>query len=76
MTVNEYNKDFLPKINAAKLALTFIEQGLEKVKGISQDAYEQCRSELKYLGWDEEVKRIALEALDYYKIHEGVKKIK
>lgn len=75
MTVKEYNKEFLPKITTAKHVLTFMEQEFQKVKYISEDAYEQCMTELKCLGWNEEIKDVILNALEYYRIHEGIEKI-
>ena len=71
MTVQEYNKEFLPKIDKASCVIANMENDLRKT-----DDYEGAMRELTVLGWSEETKKLILTALDYYRQHEGIDKIK
>lgn len=71
MTVREYNKEFLPKIDTASNIIMNIEQDLRKTED-----FEGAMRELKVLGWSEETKETILTALEYYRKHEGIDRLK
>lgn len=71
MTVKEYNESFLPKIDAATCVISNMENDLKKTND-----YPGCMRELKLLGWSEETKQTILTAMEYYKKHEGLEKIR
>ena len=74
MTVREYNREFLPKIQRAREFVSMFESAIEHmdVKKVDKDeVYKQFRVRC----WSEETRQTILAALAYYKKHEGMGKI-
>lgn len=75
MTVKEYNKEFLPKIDAAKLVAHNLELAIDHAE-ISEEAKEEVLKHLRiHACWSEESKQLILDALEYYRKHEGIDKL-
>lgn len=75
MTVQEYNNDFLPKVDQASL----IANGLEKIirhAEIGRVGYEEVMRTLKVYGWSEEVQKTLNDALELYRTEKGIKQLK
>lgn len=74
MTVREYNKEFLPKITMASCFISLFDNIVSHIDKEKADHEELWRI-FKIYGWSEEMKNLILEALEYYRIHEGIEKI-
>lgn len=75
MTVKEYNTEFLPKIVAAQYVAHNLELAIDHAE-ISNEAKEEVRKHLKiHACWSEEAKQTILNALEYYREHEGIYKL-
>jgi len=73
MTVQEYNRDFLPKIERAKEFVRLFESGIDHMDLSTVDK-EEVRKQFRIRSWSEETKQTILAALAYYKKHEGLDK--
>lgn len=62
MTVQEYNKEFLPKIDHANGFICNLEHAMQKTSD-----YDECMKQLQCIGWDEELKETIKTALEYYR---------
>ena len=62
MTIKEYNKDFLPKLDHAYVFIHSLEHAMEKTND-----YEEAIRQLKCIGWSDELKDIIRTALGYYR---------
>lgn len=75
MTVTEYNKEFLPKIVAAQYVAHNLELAIDHAE-ISDEAKAEVRKHLRiHACWSEEAKQTILDALEYYRKHEGIDKL-
>lgn len=74
MTVEEYNHDFLPRIQRAKEFVSLFESSINHMDNSRVDKNE-VRRQFKIRCWSEETKQMILTALDYYKRHEGLEKL-
>ena len=75
MTVKEYNKEFLPKIVAAQYVALNLELAIDHAE-ISDEAKAEVRKHLRFHAcWSEEAKQTILDALEYYRKHEGIEKL-
>lgn len=74
MTVNEYNKEFLPKIKTAKILIEMMDKIIEHMD-INEDGRDEVKRILKIYGYSDETKETIIKALEYYRIHEGIDKI-
>lgn len=75
MTVKEYNEEFLPKIDAAECVVENLELAINHVE-ISDEAKAEVLRHLRiHACWSEESKQLILDALEYYKEHEGIDKL-
>lgn len=74
MTVKEYNKEFLPKIQHAREFIMLFESAIQHMDERIVDKDEVMRH-FKLHCWSEETKELILKALTYYKQHEGLDKI-
>ena len=75
MTVKEYNKEFLPKIDAAWYLAKNLELAIDHAE-ISKEDKANVRYHLAmHACWSEETKETILKALEYYRIHEGIEKL-
>ena len=74
MTIQEYNNDFLPKIERATEFVTLFESAIRHMdeKKVDKD---EVRNQFELRCWSEETKQTILTALSYYKKHEGKNKI-
>lgn len=75
MTVEEYNKEFYPKIRQASIAVKIMDSAIEHAD-ISPFDQEKVRKSLALYNWSDEVKETILTALEYYRKHEGIDKMK
>ena len=79
MTVQEYNKEFLPQVNNAKTLVNALDHIIEKVfiEDITEkeDLKKFLLEVLQIYGWSEETKELILNALECYKKHEGIDKL-
>lgn len=75
MTVKEYNKEFLPKIQRAREFINLFESTIQHMDDRIVDKEEVMRH-FKIRCWSEETKETILTALSYYKKHEGLEKIR
>lgn len=79
MTIKEYNKEFLPQVNGAKTFVNALDHIIEKVftenitdkEGLKKLLLEV----LSTYGWSEETKQLILNALECYRVHEGIDKL-
>ena len=62
MTVQEYNKEFLPKIDHANGFICNLEHAMQKTND-----YEESMNQLQCIGWDEELKETIKVALEFYR---------
>lgn len=74
MTVKEYNKEFLPKIEKAEMFILLFESAIEHMDENVVDKNE-VRRHFELRCYSEEAKKTILTALNYYKEHEGLNKI-
>lgn len=74
MTVKEYNKEFLPKIEKAEMFILLFESAIEHMDEDVVDKNE-VRRHFELRCYSEETKKTILTALNYYKEHEGLNKI-
>lgn len=74
MTVEEYNHDFLPRIQRAKEFVLLFESSINHMDSSRVDK-DEVRRQFKIRCWSEETKQMILIALDYYKKHEGLERL-
>lgn len=74
MTVKEYNKEFLPKIQRANEFIILFESAIQHMDERIVDKNEVMK-QFNLRCWSEETKQTILTALSYYKKHEGLNKI-
>lgn len=74
MTVKEYNKEFLPKIQRANEFIMLFESAIQHMNERTVDKNEVMK-QFNLHCWSEETKQTILTALSYYKKHEGLNKI-
>lgn len=75
MKVCEYNNEFLPKIDGAKMLVNNLELAIDHAE-ISKEDKTNIRKHLAiHACWSEETKDTILKALEYYRIHEGTNKL-
>ena len=79
MTVKEYNKEFLPKVNGAKTFVNALEHIIERVFAEDITDKEEVKKLLLEVlhtyGWSEETKQLIWDALECYRKHEGIDKL-
>lgn len=75
MTVKEYNKEFLPKIKKAKILIEMMDKIIDHMD-IDEDGRNEVKRILKIYGYSDETKETIVKALEYYRIHEGIDKLK
>lgn len=71
MTVQEYNHDFLPKVERAREFVLLFESSIDHMDDALVDKNE-VRRHFKTRSWSEETKQTILTALSYYKKREGL----
>lgn len=74
MTAKEYNKEFLPKIEKAEMFILLFESAIEHMDENVVDK-DEVRRHFELRCYSEEIKKVILTALNYYKEHEGLNKI-
>ena len=74
MTIKEYNKEFLPKIQRANEFIMLFESAIQHMDERIVDKNEVMK-QFNLRCWSEETKQTILTALSYYKKHEGLNKI-
>lgn len=74
MTVKEYNRDFLPRIQRTKSFVQLLENAIQHMDGSIVDKNE-VRRHLEIHGWSEEMRRTILDALAFYDEFGGRQKI-
>lgn len=74
MTVQEYNNEFLPKIDRASSIITRMELAIEHMD-IGDPGRKEVRRILALFNWSEEAKETILTALEYYREKEGIEKL-
>lgn len=74
MTVKEYNKKFLPKIEHAESFIRLFDNSIEHMDESKVDKTEVYR-QFRIRGYSDETVQTILTALDYYRVHEGINKI-
>lgn len=62
MTVQEYNKEFLPIIDHANGFICNLEHAMQKTSD-----YEESMKQLQCIGWDNELKETIKTALEFYR---------
>lgn len=75
MTVEEYNRDFLPRIRRAKEFVSLFESSINHMDSSRVDK-DEVRRQFKVRCWSDETKQMILTALDYHKRHEGLERLK
>ena len=75
MTVKEYNKEFLPKIKKARILIEMMDKIIDHMD-IDDDGRNEVKRILKIYGYSDETKETIVKALEYYRIHEGIDKLK
>ena len=79
MTVKEYNKEFLPQVNGAKIFVGALDHIIEKVFAENFTDKEELKKllleVLRTYSWSEETKQLILNALECYRKHEGIEKL-
>ena len=71
MTVQEYNHDFLPKVERANEFVRLFESCIDHMDLSTVDK-DEVRRQFRIRSWSEETKQTILTALAYYKKHEGL----
>lgn len=74
ITVQEYNSDFLPRIDRAREFVSLFESSINHMDGSRVDK-DEVRKQFAIRCWSEETKQTILTALSCYKRHEGLDKI-
>lgn len=74
MTVKEYNRDLLPRIQRAKSFVQLLEYSVQQMDGSFVDKND-VRKHLQILGWSEEMRRTIHNALTFYDEFAGRQKI-
>ena len=74
MTVREYNKEFLPKIEHAQCFISRVELAIDHMD-IGECGRNEVRRILGLYCWDKDTEKTILTALEYYRIHEGIEKL-
>lgn len=74
MTVIEYNKKFLPKIQRANEFIMLFESAIQHMDERIVDK-DEVMKQFEIRCWSEETKKTILTALSYYKQHVGLEKI-
>lgn len=74
MTVKEYNRDFLPRIQRAREFVSLFESAINHMDDARVDK-EEVRKQFRIRSWSEETKQTILIALAHYKKYEGLDKI-
>lgn len=74
MTVKEYNRDFLPRIQRAREFVSLFEGAINHMDDARVDK-EEVRKQFRIRSWSEETKQTILIALAHYKKYEGLDKI-
>lgn len=75
MTVQEYNNDFLPRIERAKEFISLFESSIQHMDDKKVDK-DEVKKQFKIRCWSNETKNTILDALHYYQQHEGLGKIR
>ena len=75
MTVKEYNKEFLPKIKKARILIKMMDKIIDHMD-IDEDGRNEVKRILKIYGYSDETKETIVKELEYYRIHEGIDKLK
>ena len=79
MTVKEYNKEFLPQVNKAKSFVCCLDPLIEKIFSENITNKEEMKKFLLEVfgiyGWSEETKQTILDALELYRVKEGIEKL-
>ena len=75
MTVKAYNKEFLPKIKKARILIEMMDKIIDHMD-IDEDGRNEVKRILKIYGYSDETKETIVKALEYYRIHEGIDKLK
>lgn len=75
MTVQEYNHDFLPRIERAKEFVRLFESSIDHMDSSTVNK-DEVRKQFHIRSWSEETKQTIMAALSYYKKHEGLDIIK
>lgn len=75
MTVKDYNEHFLPKIEQAETFIHLFESAIRHMDENTVDKTEVYK-QFMIRGYDEETVETILTALDYYREHEGINKLK
>ena len=75
MTVQEYNNDFLPRIERAKEFISLFESSIQHMDDKKVDK-DEVKKQFKIRCWSNETKKTILDALHYYQQHEGLEKIR
>ena len=74
MTVEEYNRDFLPRVQRAREFVSLFESAINHMDDARVDK-EEVRKQFRIRSWSEETKQTILIALAHYKKYEGLDKI-
>lgn len=74
MTVQEYNHDFLPRIEQAREFVRLFESCIDHMDDALVDK-DEVRRQFEIRSWSEETMQTILTALSYYKEHEGLNKL-
>lgn len=74
MTVKEYNRGFLPRIQRAREFVSLFESAINHMDDARVDK-EEVRKQFRIRSWSEETKQTILIALAHYKKYEGLDKI-
>lgn len=75
MTVQEYNREFSPRIERAKEFVRLFESSIDHMDLSTVDK-DEVRKQFRIRSWSEETKQTILTALSYYKQHEGLDMMK
>ena len=74
MTVKEYNHDFRPRIERAREFVDLFESAINHMDDAKVDK-EEVRRQFGIRCWSDETRQTILDALAYYKRHEGLDKL-
>ncbi|WP_281692928.1 hypothetical protein [Agathobaculum desmolans] len=74
MTVQEYNHDFLPRIERAREFVRLFESSIDHMNDSIVDK-DEVRKQFRIRSWSEETKQTILNALDYYRKREGIERV-
>lgn len=79
MTVKEYNKKLLPKVTTAKSFILCMDNLIAKIFNEDITDKEEMKKFLLEVfgiyGWSEETKQTILDALELYRVKEGIEQI-